>query len=275
MHRGAVALVPMVDREHVCLIENHRYAVGKTLIEVPAGTIDRGESPDATAVRELGEETGYRAAVGSSGSPSGFVSPGVLSERMVVYLCTDLLHGSDRPSARRAPHARGRVVVRGAGDGRRRPDRGRQDDARAVALRPASKRLTGEIGFVLSGKLGSFCLIRGTGSRATGFWLRNPCASDGRGAAWSRPPGRRARFHLRTIDPGVAGATVSRSGTCRKRHPGQVPLRQTVAPATRRIGLVGLPPEDQQQQQRWRQRQPRQRRRRQAPPPPPPLPPPG
>ena len=49
MHRGAVALVPMVDEQHVCLIENHRYSVGKTLIEVPAGTIDEGETPEQTA----------------------------------------------------------------------------------------------------------------------------------------------------------------------------------------------------------------------------------
>ena len=61
VHRGAVALVPMVDRDHVCLVENERYAVGKTLLEVPAGTIDPGESPDQTAARELAEETGYRA----------------------------------------------------------------------------------------------------------------------------------------------------------------------------------------------------------------------
>ena len=53
IHRGAVALVPMVDDEHVCLVENQRYAVGKTLLEVPAGTIDPGESPEQTAEREL------------------------------------------------------------------------------------------------------------------------------------------------------------------------------------------------------------------------------
>ena len=61
VHRGAVALVPMVDAEHVCLVKNHRYAVETTLLEVPAGTIDLGESPDQTAPRELSEETGYRA----------------------------------------------------------------------------------------------------------------------------------------------------------------------------------------------------------------------
>jgi hypothetical protein len=36
LHRGAVALVPMVDDEHVCLVRNRRYAVDRTLLEVPA-----------------------------------------------------------------------------------------------------------------------------------------------------------------------------------------------------------------------------------------------
>jgi ADP-ribose pyrophosphatase len=92
LHRGAVALVPMVDRDHVCLVRNHRYTVGKTLLEVPAGTIDRDESPDQTAPRELAEETGYQAGrivrVGE-----WFVSPGVMTERMYLYLCEDLKPG--------------------------------------------------------------------------------------------------------------------------------------------------------------------------------------
>lgn len=61
LHRGAVALVPMVDPDHVCLVRNHRYAVSKTLLEVPAGTIDPDESPDETARRELAEEAGVTA----------------------------------------------------------------------------------------------------------------------------------------------------------------------------------------------------------------------
>src|SRR4051794_12001367 len=61
VHRGAVALVPMLEGDRVCLVRNRRHAAGKSLLEVPAGTIDPGESPDETAVRELGEETGYRA----------------------------------------------------------------------------------------------------------------------------------------------------------------------------------------------------------------------
>ena len=92
VHRGAVALVPMVDEQHVCLVENHRYSVGKTLLEVPAGTIDQGESPEQTAVRELQEETGYRAGR-IRRLRDWYVSPGVMTERMYLFLCEDLEPG--------------------------------------------------------------------------------------------------------------------------------------------------------------------------------------
>jgi ADP-ribose pyrophosphatase len=92
VHCGAVALVPMVDPGHVCLVENQRYAIGKTLLEVPAGTIDEGETPEQTAVRELAEETGYRAGR-ITRLREWFVSPGVLSERMFLFRCEDLEPG--------------------------------------------------------------------------------------------------------------------------------------------------------------------------------------
>lgn len=89
VHRGAVALVPMVDADHVCLVRNVRYAVRATLWEVPAGTIDPNENPDVTAARELTEETGYRAAK-ITRLREWFVSPGVMSEIMYLYLCEGL-----------------------------------------------------------------------------------------------------------------------------------------------------------------------------------------
>ena len=92
VHRGAVALLPMVDEGHVCLLRNRRYSVGATLVEIPAGTIDPGESPDETAVRELAEETGYRAGR-LRRVAEWFVSPGVFTERMVLYVCEDLTPG--------------------------------------------------------------------------------------------------------------------------------------------------------------------------------------
>jgi ADP-ribose pyrophosphatase len=104
VHRGAVALVPMVDADHVCLVENHRYAVGRTLLEVPAGTIDPGETPEETASRELVEETGYRAGR-IVRLREWFVSPGVLSERMFLFLCEDLQPGpvQHQPDERLTP----------------------------------------------------------------------------------------------------------------------------------------------------------------------------
>jgi ADP-ribose pyrophosphatase len=92
VHRGAVSLVPMVDDQHVCLIKNHRYAVGKTLLEVPAGTIDPGETPAQTAERELVEETGFRAGRIRQ-IREWYVSPGIMTERMYLFLCDDLVAG--------------------------------------------------------------------------------------------------------------------------------------------------------------------------------------
>ena len=92
LHPGAVALVPMVDADHVCLLRNLRRAANETLIEVPAGTLDAGETPDATAPRELAEETGYRAGR-ITRIADWWVSPGVFTERMYLYLCEDLTPG--------------------------------------------------------------------------------------------------------------------------------------------------------------------------------------
>lgn len=104
IHRGAVALVPMVDHDHVCLIKNHRYAVSETLIEVPAGTIDEGETPEQTAGRELTEETGYRAET-ITRLREWFVSPGVFTERMYLFLCEGLIPGqtNHQPDERLEP----------------------------------------------------------------------------------------------------------------------------------------------------------------------------
>ena len=59
-HPGAAAVVPFLDDERVLLIRQHRHATGGTLMEIPAGKLDPGESPEACAARELEEETGYR-----------------------------------------------------------------------------------------------------------------------------------------------------------------------------------------------------------------------
>jgi ADP-ribose pyrophosphatase len=92
VHPGAVALVPMVDADHVCLVRNHRYALDKTLLEVPAGTIEPGEAPELTAARELQEETGYAAGrIEQVGQ--WWVAPGWATERMFLFRCDQLQPG--------------------------------------------------------------------------------------------------------------------------------------------------------------------------------------
>jgi ADP-ribose pyrophosphatase len=91
-HAGSVAILPLVDEQHVCLIRSRRLTVDVTLIEIPAGTRERGEPPLKTAHRELIEETGYRAGRMEE-LTSYYPSPGVLSERMCVYVAHDLTPG--------------------------------------------------------------------------------------------------------------------------------------------------------------------------------------
>ena len=91
-HPGAAVIIPILDDGRICLIENFRIAFNKTLIELPAGTLEPGEDPAETARRELAEETGYRAA---SIEPltTIYSSPGVFDEQMHLYVATGLTPG--------------------------------------------------------------------------------------------------------------------------------------------------------------------------------------
>lgn len=98
LHPGAVAVLPLVDADHVCLLRNQRPAVGATLWEIPAGTLEPGEPPAEAAVRELAEETGYRAAKWTKLTEL-IPSPGVLSEVIHLFLAEELTPGPPHPEA--------------------------------------------------------------------------------------------------------------------------------------------------------------------------------
>ena len=91
-HPGSVVIVPMVSEHEVCLVEVGRIAVGETLLELPAGTLDRVESLEAAAARELAEETGYRAGR-IEPVASFWMSPGILRERMHLFVADRLVPG--------------------------------------------------------------------------------------------------------------------------------------------------------------------------------------
>lgn len=88
-HPGAAAVVPVLDNGDVLLVRQYRYATGGWLLEVPAGKLDPGESPETCAAREVEEETGYKPG---SLQPLGWIwtTPGFTDEKIWLYIATGL-----------------------------------------------------------------------------------------------------------------------------------------------------------------------------------------
>jgi len=91
-HPGAACVVPMLDKDTVLLIEQWRIGAKRALWEIPAGTLDPGEDPLACAARELEEETGYKAGK-LEHLLTLYPSPGILDEKMHIFLATELTKG--------------------------------------------------------------------------------------------------------------------------------------------------------------------------------------
>ncbi len=89
-HRGAVAIVPFLDAATVLMVRQYRIAVGKQLLEIPAGTLERGEDLDACAARELEEEIGYQAGT-LTRLFSQYLAPGYSDEVLHAYRATNLV----------------------------------------------------------------------------------------------------------------------------------------------------------------------------------------
>jgi ADP-ribose pyrophosphatase len=95
-HPGGVAVLALDNERRVVMVRQFRYAVGKELLELPAGRLEPGEDPMKAGLRELGEETGYTASrIEFLGRliPTG----GYDSEVIWLYLATGLIAGRPHP----------------------------------------------------------------------------------------------------------------------------------------------------------------------------------
>lgn len=92
-HNGAVGIVPITDEGKIVMVEQFRYPIGGSVLEIPAGKIDKGETDSLeTAKRELREETGYTAG---KMVYLGQINPSVAYTEEVIhlYLATQLKAG--------------------------------------------------------------------------------------------------------------------------------------------------------------------------------------
>lgn len=95
-HPGGVGIVALTDDDKIILVKQYRKPIEKAIYEVPAGKLDAGEGHYACGVRELEEETGYRA---ERFEYMGFIypSPGYANELTHLYLATGLKKGEIHP----------------------------------------------------------------------------------------------------------------------------------------------------------------------------------
>ncbi len=90
-HPGSVLIIPFIDKDRIILLKQYRYTLKKYIYELPAGTIESGETPEECARRELIEETGYDAKYIRKVFEL-YIAPGYSDEVMHVFLAKDLTH---------------------------------------------------------------------------------------------------------------------------------------------------------------------------------------
>ncbi|MFN6963063.1 MAG: NUDIX hydrolase [Pyrinomonadaceae bacterium] len=94
-HHGSCVIVPVFADGTLALVRQYRHAAGKFLLEIPAGTLNENEPPEAGAARELEEEIGVTAERIEK-LTEFYVSPGFLTEKMHLYMATGLAETAQR-----------------------------------------------------------------------------------------------------------------------------------------------------------------------------------
>ena len=97
-HPGAVVILPLISDDEILLIKQYRHPIKQILIELPAGLLEKGETPEKRAMKELQEETGYSA---QELIPFGgmFSAPGFCSEYLHFFLAKHLSPAPLSPDA--------------------------------------------------------------------------------------------------------------------------------------------------------------------------------
>ncbi len=97
-HRGAVALVPIDVDGAIWFVRQYRHPAGRTLLELPAGTLEEGEKPQDCAIRECREELGLAPeAIIPLGSI--YLAPGYSTEILHIFLARGLRSSPLPPDA--------------------------------------------------------------------------------------------------------------------------------------------------------------------------------
>jgi len=95
-HAGSAVMMAVDHRKRILLVRQYRLPAGMKMWELPAGRLDPGENPLQAAKRELVEETGCRARKWRK-LVTFYASPGYVSEKMTIFLATDLTEGEAQP----------------------------------------------------------------------------------------------------------------------------------------------------------------------------------
>jgi ADP-ribose pyrophosphatase len=95
-HYGAVAILPLIGKNKFLLVKQFRKPIEKTLLEIPAGRIEKGENIKRCAKRELKEETGYKTN-DLKKLASVYLAPGYSSEIIHIFLAKNLKKSKPNP----------------------------------------------------------------------------------------------------------------------------------------------------------------------------------
>lgn len=87
-HLPSVGIIPIFKNDLIVFVSQYRHAIGKTILEIPAGGIERGEIPHEAAVREMAEEIGYTGKIYPM--LRLYLAPGYDTEIMDVFIATNL-----------------------------------------------------------------------------------------------------------------------------------------------------------------------------------------